>query len=211
MPFSARKMRTRRGLGAVLVCSIFMGVSAALPQSSTLVKERGLAVQGARRAWRPPSAASADNKRPLSANLGICREDFAVRAVEPAPHAQDLASAGRLARTTMQGGNDTIAPSPAARAKDPRAAIRRTCASCAPGFPQGTRLKPEFEYELLSMFVRNELRPASPSRCLPSSSRWPRCSGHRCCRPRRGCAMVISMKFFMIAAAAASWRSRAAR
>ncbi len=57
----------------------------------------------------------------------------------------------------MHGDGDSIGSEPRPRAKDPRAAVQAHIRELRERLSQGTVLKPEFEYELLSMFVRNEL------------------------------------------------------
>src|SRR5689334_3851185 len=58
---------------------------------------------------------------------------------------------------TMQGDEAIADPAVLPRAKDPRAALNAYIRDLRARLSQGTVLKPEFEYELLTMFVRNEL------------------------------------------------------
>ena len=56
----------------------------------------------------------------------------------------------------MQVEDDQAGP-PQRRAKDPRVAANAHVREARARLTQGSTLKPEFEYELLSMFVKNEL------------------------------------------------------
>ena len=100
----------------------------------------------------------------------------------------------------MQGGNDTIAPQPRPRPDHPGAAVQMHIRELRARFSQGTALKPEFEYELLSMFVKNELSARVTLPLLAvifslSSMFWA-----PVLQASAWLATVISMKFFMIAA-----------
>ena len=57
----------------------------------------------------------------------------------------------------MQRVEDITAYQHRLRAKDPRAAMQASLREIRAKLAHSTVLKPEFEYELLSMFVRNEL------------------------------------------------------
>jgi two-component system, cell cycle sensor histidine kinase PleC len=107
---------------------------------------------------------------------------------------------GRPGEETMQGGNDTIAPQPRPRPDRPGAAVQMHIRELRARFSQGTALKPEFEYELLSMFVKNELSARVTLPLLAvifslSSMFWA-----PVLQASAWLATVISMKFFMIAA-----------
>jgi two-component system cell cycle sensor histidine kinase PleC len=86
------------------------------------------------------------------------------------------------------------------RGKDPRARVQAQVREVRARLSQGSSIKPEFEYELLSMFARNELsaRVTLPllavvfSLALMSWAPVPQACAWL--------AMVISAKFFMIAA-----------
>ena len=68
-----------------------------------------------------------------------------------------VASAGEP-RGDDAGRKTAVAAHHRPRAKDSRAALQAHIRELRARFsPQGTDLKPEFEYELLSMFVKNEL------------------------------------------------------
>jgi two-component system, cell cycle sensor histidine kinase PleC len=109
-------------------------------------------------------------------------------------------ASAEMARETMPN-SQTTGPGPlGARVKAGRAAIAQCVREIRARLVQGTQLRPEFEYELLAMFVRNELsaRVTVPLLAVifslasmfwapvPQASAW--------------LAMVISAKFFMIAA-----------
>ncbi|MET0193389.1 MAG: sensor histidine kinase, partial [Hyphomicrobiaceae bacterium] len=57
----------------------------------------------------------------------------------------------------MQRVEDITAYQHRQRAKDPRAAMQASLREIRAKLAHNTVLKPEFEYELLAMFVRNEL------------------------------------------------------
>jgi two-component system cell cycle sensor histidine kinase PleC len=57
----------------------------------------------------------------------------------------------------MQGEDVTTSSAYRPRAKDPRAALDAHIRELRARLSQGTVLKPEFEYELLAMFVKNEM------------------------------------------------------
>src|SRR5258708_29165107 len=100
----------------------------------------------------------------------------------------------------MHGDSDSIDPQPRPRAKDPRAAVQAHIRELRARLSQGTELKPEFEYELLSMFVNNELSARVTLPLLAvifslSSMFWA-----PVLQASAWLATVISMKFFMIAA-----------
>src|SRR5688572_28661291 len=93
-----------------------------------------------------------------------------------------------------------IASVQGARSMDPQAALRAHIKGLRARLSQGTALKPEFEYELLSMFVKNELsaRVTIPLLAVVfslASMFWAPVT-----QASAWLATVISMKFFMIAA-----------
>ena len=93
-----------------------------------------------------------------------------------------------------------IASVQGARSKDPQAALRAHIKELRARLSQGTALKPEFEYELLSMFVKNEMsaRVTIPLLAVVfslASMFWAPVT-----QASAWLATVISMKFFMIAA-----------
>jgi len=100
----------------------------------------------------------------------------------------------------MRAGAGTTSEPLRSRVRDKRAAVQARIRELRLRLTQGAQMKPEFEYELLAMFVRNELsaRVTVPLLAVifslasmfwapvPQASAW--------------LATVISMKFFMIAA-----------
>jgi two-component system cell cycle sensor histidine kinase PleC len=100
----------------------------------------------------------------------------------------------------MQRGSDTIPPQHRPRAKDPRAAVQVHIRELRARFSQGTVLKPEFEYELLSMFVRNELSARVTIPLLAVIFSLASMFWAPVLHASAWLATVISMKFFMIAA-----------
>jgi two-component system cell cycle sensor histidine kinase PleC len=96
---------------------------------------------------------------------------------------------------------DSIAePMARQRAKDPRAQSHAQLREVRARLAQGSTIKPEFEYELLSMFARNELsaRVTLPLLALIfslASMFWA-----PMLQASAWLAMVVSAKFFMIAA-----------
>src|SRR5262245_65362549 len=100
----------------------------------------------------------------------------------------------------MQRVEDSTASQHRPRAKDPRAAMQASLREIRAKLAHNTVLKPEFEYELLTMFARNELSARVTLPLLAvifslASMFWApvlQASGWL--------ATVISMKFFMIAA-----------
>src|SRR4249920_999610 len=100
----------------------------------------------------------------------------------------------------MQGGDDITSPAYRSRAKDPRAAVQVHIRELRARFSQGTVLKPEFEYELLSMFVRNELSARVTIPLLAVIFSLASMFWAPVIQASAWLATVISMKFFMIAA-----------
>src|SRR5215813_10241087 len=58
---------------------------------------------------------------------------------------------------TISSGEAPFAPEANPRAKDPRALAREQLREIRSRLSQGSSIKPEFEYELLAMYARNEL------------------------------------------------------
>jgi len=100
----------------------------------------------------------------------------------------------------MQGGDDIISPAHRSRAKDPRAALHAHIRELRERLSQGTVLKPEFEYELLSMFVKNELSARVTIPLLAVIFSLASMFWAPVVQASAWLAAVISMKFFMIAA-----------
>jgi len=94
--------------------------------------------------------------------------------------------------------SDTSEPRP--RAKDPRAAAQAHIRELRARLSQGTVLKPEFEYELLSMFVKNELSARVTLPLLAVIFSLASMFWAPVLQASAWLATVISMKFFMIAA-----------
>ena len=100
---------------------------------------------------------------------------------------------------TTSTGETPIAPEPSVRPKDPRAIAQAQLREMRARLSQGSSIKPEFEYELLAMFARNEL---SASITLPllavifslASMFWA-----PVIQASAWLATVIAVKFFMIA------------
>ena len=57
----------------------------------------------------------------------------------------------------MDGAEDTVSAPHRLRARDPRVTAQAYIRDLRARLSQGSTLKPEFEYELLSMFARNEM------------------------------------------------------
>ena len=89
---------------------------------------------------------------------------------------------------------------PRARSKDPRAAVQELIRELRARLTQGTVLKPEFEYELLSMFARNELSARVTLPLLAVIFSLASMFWAPVLQASAWLAAVISMKFFMIAA-----------
>ncbi|HUC45220.1 MAG TPA: sensor histidine kinase, partial [Hyphomicrobiaceae bacterium] len=100
----------------------------------------------------------------------------------------------------MHGEEATISSALRARAKDRRAALDRYIRELRTRLAQGGVLKPEFEYELLAMFVKNELSARVTLPLLAvifslASMFWAPVG-----QASAWLAAVIAMKFCMIAA-----------
>src|SRR5712672_2751616 len=100
----------------------------------------------------------------------------------------------------MQGGGDITSPAYRSRVKDPRAALHAHIRELRARLSQGTVLKPEFEYELLSMFVKNELSARVTIPLLAVIFSLASMFWAPVIQASASLAAVISMKFFMIAA-----------
>src|SRR5262245_3674221 len=104
------------------------------------------------------------------------------------------------ARKTMRGEDATISSAPRPLAKDRRAALTAHFFGLCSRLAQGSVLKPEFEYELLAMFVNNELSARVTLPLLAvlfslASMFWAPVG-----QASAWLAAVIAMKFCMIAA-----------
>jgi two-component system, cell cycle sensor histidine kinase PleC len=100
---------------------------------------------------------------------------------------------------SMQGG-DATSLHHRPRAKDPRAAVQACVRELRARLSQGTELKPEFEYELLAMFVRNELSARVTLPLLAVIFSLASMFWAPVLQASAWLALVISAKFFMIAA-----------
>jgi two-component system, cell cycle sensor histidine kinase PleC len=100
----------------------------------------------------------------------------------------------------MQASNDSIGPEHRPRARDARSGVHTHIRELRARFSQGTILKPEFEYELLSMFVRNELSARVTIPLLAVIFSLASMFWAPVVQASAWLATVISMKFFMIAA-----------
>jgi two-component system cell cycle sensor histidine kinase PleC len=99
----------------------------------------------------------------------------------------------------MQGGENG-SPQRGVRAKDPRTVMQAQLRETRARLSQGTTLKPEFEYELLSMFVRNELSARVTIPLLAVIFSLASMFWAPVLQASAWLAAVISVKFFMIAA-----------
>jgi two-component system cell cycle sensor histidine kinase PleC len=100
----------------------------------------------------------------------------------------------------MQSGEEIGVPQHRPRAKDPRAAATENLREIRARLSQGTILKPEFEYELLSMFVRNELSARVTVPLLAVIFSLASMFWAPMLQASAWLALVISAKFFMIGA-----------
>jgi two-component system cell cycle sensor histidine kinase PleC len=92
------------------------------------------------------------------------------------------------------------APEFRARSKDPRAAAQAQVREVRARLSQGTSIKPEFEYELLCMFARNELSARVTLPLLAVIFSLASMFWAPVLQASAWLAMVISVKFFIIAA-----------
>ncbi len=94
----------------------------------------------------------------------------------------------------------TLGPVPRARAKDPRTTAQAQLREIRTRLSQGSTIKPEFEYELLAMFARNELSARVTLPLLAVIFSLASMFWAPVVQASAWLAMVISVKFFMIAA-----------
>jgi two-component system cell cycle sensor histidine kinase PleC len=100
----------------------------------------------------------------------------------------------------MQGVEDIPVSPHRPRAKDPRAAMQAHLRDIRAKLSHNTVLKPEFEYELLAMFVRNELSARVTLPLLAVIFSLATMFWAPVIQASAWLATVISAKFFMIAA-----------
>jgi two-component system, cell cycle sensor histidine kinase PleC len=100
----------------------------------------------------------------------------------------------------MQGGDQSSSAPLRARAKDPRAAMQAHLREIRARLSHNTVLKPEFEYELLAMFVRNEMSARVTLPLLAVIFSLASMFWAPVLQASAWLATVISAKFFMIAA-----------
>jgi two-component system cell cycle sensor histidine kinase PleC len=101
----------------------------------------------------------------------------------------------------MQGEEEATADRPPrSRAREQSATAQDRVRELRARLSQGTDLKPEFEYELLAMFVRNELSARVTLPLLAVIFSLASMFWAPVLQASAWLAMVISMKFFMIAA-----------
>jgi two-component system, cell cycle sensor histidine kinase PleC len=100
----------------------------------------------------------------------------------------------------MQRVEDIPASQHRPRAKDPRAAMQASLRDIRARLAHNTVLKPEFEYELLAMFVRNELSARVTLPLLAVIFSLASMFWAPVIQASAWLATVISAKFFMIAA-----------
>ena len=137
----------------------------------------------------------------LNLNLGVCRDINRHQATVPASRAQapEIAMADPQADMTQSGGN-APAPELRPRAKDHRAAAQAQMREVRARLSQGTSIKPEFEYELLCMFARNELSARVTLPLLAVIFSLASMFWAPVLQASAWLTMVISVKFFIIAA-----------
>ena len=99
----------------------------------------------------------------------------------------------------MEADEPTTSPLPR-RGRDPRAAVQAQLREVRARLSQGSGLKPEFEYELLSMFVKNELSARVTLPLLAVIFSLASMFWAPVLQASAWLATVISVKFFMIAA-----------
>jgi two-component system cell cycle sensor histidine kinase PleC len=100
----------------------------------------------------------------------------------------------------MDGAEDTVSAPHRLRARDPRVTAQAYIRDLRARLSQGSTLKPEFEYELLSMFARNELSARVTIPLLAVVFSLASMFWAPVVQASAWLAIVISMKFFMIAA-----------
>src|SRR5262245_51690219 len=100
----------------------------------------------------------------------------------------------------MQRVEDSTASQHRPRAKDPRAAMQASLREIRAKLAHNTVLKPEFEYELLAMFVRNEMSARVTLPLLAVIFSLASMFWAPVLQASAWLATVISMKFLMIAA-----------
>jgi two-component system cell cycle sensor histidine kinase PleC len=109
-------------------------------------------------------------------------------------------ASAEMARETMPQ-SQTKSPGPErVRGKDARAAVQEVVREIRARLLQGTVLRPEFEYELLAMFVRNELSARVTVPLLAVIFSLASMFWAPVLQASAWLALVISAKFFMIAA-----------
>src|SRR5258705_648416 len=109
-------------------------------------------------------------------------------------------ASAEMARETMPNSQTTGTGPERARVKAGRAAVEQHVREIRARLLQGTVLKPEFEYELLSMFVKNELSARVTIPLLAVIFSLASMFWAPVLQASAWLAAVISMKFFMIAA-----------
>jgi two-component system, cell cycle sensor histidine kinase PleC len=100
----------------------------------------------------------------------------------------------------MQDGDDGTGSEQHPRVNHPQAALQAYIRDLRARLSQGSMLKPEFEYELLTMFVRNELSARVTIPLLAVIFSLASMFWAPVIQASAWLATVISMKFFMIAA-----------
>jgi two-component system cell cycle sensor histidine kinase PleC len=100
----------------------------------------------------------------------------------------------------MQDGQDSPGSQLRPRVKDARAAVQQHIRELRQRLSQGTQLKPEFEYELLTMFVKNELSARVTIPLLAVVFSLASMFWAPVVQASAWLVTVITMKFFMITA-----------
>src|SRR5262245_39852145 len=109
-------------------------------------------------------------------------------------------ASAEMARETMPHSSTTNPGPERARARDARGAVQGMVREMRARLLQGTVLRPEFEYELLAMFVRNELSARVTVPLLAVIFSLASLFWAPVLQASAWLALVISAKFFMIAA-----------
>jgi two-component system cell cycle sensor histidine kinase PleC len=109
-------------------------------------------------------------------------------------------ASAEMARETMPHSQTTSTRPDRARAKEGRGGVHQQVREIRARLTQGTVLRPEFEYELLAMFVRNELSARVTVPLLAVIFSLASMFWAPVLQASAWLALVISAKFFMIAA-----------
>jgi two-component system cell cycle sensor histidine kinase PleC len=111
-----------------------------------------------------------------------------------------MSASAEMARETMPHSQTTSTRPDRGRAKEGRGGVHQQVREIRARLTQGTVLRPEFEYELLAMFVRNELSARVTVPLLAVIFSLASMFWAPVLQASAWLALVISAKFFMIAA-----------